>query len=273
MHETALVLDSYRAASEDRAEVIETGEAGTVVLVVADGVGGRENGGPAAQKAVGLVREAVSTGADARRLGSDARAWHRLLTEIDRALFDDLDAGETTLAAVCVTPRRIVGASVGDSEAWLVTAGGHFDLTGAQVRKPYLGSGAARPVPFALNLPPPPGNPESPSSSAAVLLMATDGLFKYAPPERILDTATTAAVEPDADLNETARRLAELARSSGSGNLYDDIAVLLCRPHGGPIVPSGGKDASGGENLAARLRRRLLPRREDRSGGSSGESI
>ena len=36
---TARLLDSYRKESEDRAEVILLAEAGTLVLVVADGVG------------------------------------------------------------------------------------------------------------------------------------------------------------------------------------------------------------------------------------------
>jgi PPM family protein phosphatase len=110
-----------------------------------------------------------------------------------------------------VTPKRLVGVSVGDSEAWLVTSGGHYDLTGGQNRKPYLGEGMAEPVPFAL-----------PNPGYGTLVAATDGLFKYAAPERIEDATL------QADLETAARRVADEARLP-SGRFPDDIAVLLCR--------------------------------------------
>jgi serine/threonine protein phosphatase PrpC len=205
MFQTACFADSYRTATEDRAEVVELGPE-TVVLAVADGVGGRAGGGIASEMAVRLVREAIPI-----LKVSDYRAWYRLAAEIDSALSADEKAGETTLVAACITPRQIVGVSIGDSRAWFVTPEGHFDLTGGQQKKPYLGTGMARPVPFALRTP-----------RRGTLVVATDGLFKYALPDSICD----AALYPD--LDEAARQLVNLVRLN-SGRLPDDVTVLLCR--------------------------------------------
>src|SRR5690349_8019611 len=144
MFQTACFADSYRTATEDRAEVVQL-RPETTVLIVADGVGGRPGGDAAAESAVGLVR-----GAAPSLKATDHMEWHRLAVLIDQALADDAEAGETTLVVVCVTPKRLVGVSVGDSEAWFVTPEGHFDLTGGQQKKPGLGSGMAWPVPFAM---------------------------------------------------------------------------------------------------------------------------
>ncbi|HVK06220.1 MAG TPA: protein phosphatase 2C domain-containing protein [Armatimonadaceae bacterium] len=235
MYDTARLLDSYRKESEDRAEIIDLADAaGTIILVVADGVGGRECGGPAAERAVTMVREAA-TGSESLRVDRP-EAWHSLLHEIDDALAADPGCGQTTLAAVAVTPRRLVGASVGDSEAWWIDADGHFDLTGGQRRKPHLGTGAAEVIPFSLPAP----------SGSGTLLVASDGLFKYTPPERILDAIAAAASGGEAEnLDAVAKRLADLARLS-SGQLLDDIALLLCRREGSGS-PRGG--------LADRFRR------------------
>jgi serine/threonine protein phosphatase PrpC len=219
MYAVARFADSYRADTEDRADIIPLGDGEDgIVLVVADGVGGRSGGGAAAESAVRRTREAVPSLTP--RESRDPRTWYRLAKAIDEGIAGEEDAGETTLVILCVTPRRLVGVSVGDSEAWLVTSGGHYDLTGGQKRKPYLGEGMADPVPFAL-----------PNPGYGTLLVATDGLFKYAPPERISDAAL------QTDLEEAARRVADEARLT-SGRLSDDIVVLLCRLGDKEVRPS-----------------------------------
>ncbi len=54
----------------------------------------------------------------------------------------DATAGEAAAVVALVTKGMIVGASVGDSEAWLLARGGVVRLTSNQRRKPLLGSGA-----------------------------------------------------------------------------------------------------------------------------------
>ncbi len=197
---TARFEDSYRAESEDRSAIVSV-DAG-LVLIVADGVGGQTGGGSAAEYAVQRVGHAVP------KLDiADPIAWHGLVKAIDGEL---RDIGQTTLVVVAVTPKKLVGISVGDSEAWLIQRGGHYDLTGGQNRKPYLGS-LAEPVPFSL-----------PRPRTGTILIATDGLFKYAPAERTIDTALLP------DIEDAATSLANLALLP-TGKLPDDIAILLCR--------------------------------------------
>lgn len=229
----AVFTDSYRERSEDRATIVPI--VNGVVIVVADGVGGRAGGERAAQLATEYVCAAIST-LDTR----NARAWHRLAVALDRHLADDTEAGETTLVIAAVTKEpgrkgRVTGVSVGDSEAWWITADGHFDLTGGQQQKPFLGIGMVNPVPFSLPLP-----------AVGTLLVATDGLFKYAPSERIEDVALLP------ELNEGARRLADLPRLN-SGRLPDDIAIALCRFQGDTLTLNE-KTASRKLNWYARLR-------------------
>jgi serine/threonine protein phosphatase PrpC len=209
--ETAKVIEGYRAECEDRAEILEVGAA--VLVVVADGAGGRPGGARAAEAVLDGVRQAAAAGFS----GLDPWAWCKLLAEIDRAVSRDPAAGETTAVAATVTPAGLAGASVGDSAAWRVTAKGWYDLTRRQERKPFLGTGAARPVPFALG------------AWDGTLLVATDGLLKYTSAERIAEAAR------GPDLPRAAGQLVDLVRLR-SGGLQDDVAVVLCRPSPPPTV-------------------------------------
>jgi serine/threonine protein phosphatase PrpC len=103
----------------------------------------------------------------------------------------------------------IVGASAGDCGAWLI----HDqidDLTEQQVRKPLVGSGSAVPISFRRPL------------RGGTLLLASDGLFKYA---RRNDIAEVAVRE---DLDTVARDLIRLPQFR-SGDVPDDVGVALCR--------------------------------------------
>lgn len=209
--------DSYRGeSSEDRAEILLA--AGSQILFVADGVGGRPNGAKAADLLLDLVRDVAP-----QIIRLDASAWARFLTEADRIVHDEAEGGETTavIAQAAGDGHKVVGASVGDSEAWFVTADGLFDLTESQRKKPFLGSGGAQPVAFALSVPP----------SGGTLLIASDGLFKYAAQERILEAARL----PEGE--ESAAALLDAARLR-SGSFSDDIAVALCR-----IAPGSRKQS------------------------------
>jgi serine/threonine protein phosphatase PrpC len=210
-YETAWRLDGtvegHKRENEDRIGVCETHDA--LVLVVADGVGGRSGGGAASKRAVEIVRKAVT----GERPNDEAQIWAERVAGIDRLLSRDKEAGETTLVVAAVTTGRaphIVGASVGDSGAWIVTTEGVDDLTRRQAHKPYLGSSAALPVPFDAVW------------NEGTLLLATDGLFKYTDRDRIL-----AAVRVP-DLDEAAQNLVELVRLP-DGTFQDDVGILLCR--------------------------------------------
>lgn len=190
-----LVVARVVVGREDRAAHFAT--SGGEVLVVADGAGGTGGGAAAAEAVVAAVETAAI---------GDAEGWVRLLGRVDR----EMKLGETTAVVCSVVGDVIAGASVGDSGAWLIDDGEVEELTQAQRRKPLIGSGRAVVEPFTGRL------------GAGTLLLASDGLLKYASAERI-----TGCVG-GADLEAVARELVELVRLR-SGALPDDVAVLLAR--------------------------------------------
>jgi serine/threonine protein phosphatase PrpC len=204
MFATVARVASYRSAAEDRAEVFHLGA--DTILVVADGAGGRPGGAAAAEGVIRCVREHAPS-----LHRGDPKAWCRLLSEVDGCLQRDPDAGETTAVVLAVSRDGIAGASVGDSEAWLIGPNGYVALTERQHPKPGLGTGMAKPVAFRAR------------SFVGTLLVATDGLFKYA------DAAAICTAARDADLHAAASRLTELVRRP-AGALPDDLALVLCRP-------------------------------------------
>ena len=109
-----------------------------------------------------------------------------------------------------MTRREIVGASVGDSGAWVIRGSQIEDATDGQARKPLLGAGCQ---PFEIHAAP---------LRADTLLVASDGLLRYARPDDIARLAS--GPDPAA----AARSLIELVRLK-SGALPDDVAVVLCR--------------------------------------------
>ncbi|MGE0490550.1 MAG: SpoIIE family protein phosphatase [Vulcanimicrobiota bacterium] len=174
------------ARSQDRVVVMPD----TVIL--ADGAGGVAGGEEAAQFFVDFM------------VAKPSPLWDAFL-EVDRRLAADRICGDTTGLVVNLDEHELSGVSVGDSEAWLVTADTTFVLTEHQRRKPLLGSGEAMPMPFRCPLQP------------GQLLVASDGLFRYTSQEKI----RAALAEPD-----PLEALVALVRLPG-GSLQDDVAIAL----------------------------------------------
>ena len=206
MIEIYTATESYQRAGEDRVAVIDH-PAGRVI-VVADGVGGRRNGGPAADAIVRIVTEAAGRMADV----CDGDVWAEVLADADGRICSDTKCGETTAVIVGVSRDRIEGSSVGDSGAWLITRDSYTDLTRVQQRKPFLGSGAALPIPFRAKL----------TDPGDVLLVATDGLLKYTTPQQISRVARSS------ELATVPQALIDLVRMP-SGGLQDDVTVAVAR--------------------------------------------
>lgn len=157
-----------------------------LVIALADGAGGTSHGANAAQRIVDVI-------ANERSLPTMERCaqW---IEELDGEL-----AGQGT-AVILAVGRHITGASVGDSGAWLIGAE-VIDLTHAQHRKPLVGDGCTavmiEPVLFE-----------------GTLLVASDGLFRY---------ATQAAIVDNLD------RLVDLVRLP-NGALQDDLSFVIASP-------------------------------------------
>jgi serine/threonine protein phosphatase PrpC len=174
---------------------------GRTLFVVADGAGGAAGGADAAKAICG----AASAYQD-WRMPSDWAGW---LTRIDR----EMSRSRVGLAAAVVIEiwddGRIVGASVGDCEAWMFGGdGASRSLMAGQSRKPLLGEGMAQPVGFQARL------------GRGTLLIATDGLWKYMKPARI---AKAVAIRP---LEAACTALVGGVRLKG-GALQDDVAIVL----------------------------------------------
>jgi serine/threonine protein phosphatase PrpC len=190
-------------AAQDRGAVIvhPTG----LVLVVADGAGGLVGGAVAAERVVGAARARV----DRTAALPDAEAWRAFLRAMDDELARDRALGETTALVLSVTRASIVGASVGDSGAWNVTPDGVEDLTERQ-HPTRLGTGRAMPRGVTRFGP------------WGTLVAASDGLWKYAPRERLVEAARGEALDAVADTLLAHARLP-------SGGVQDDVLVLVAR--------------------------------------------
>jgi serine/threonine protein phosphatase PrpC len=174
---------------------------GRTLFVVADGASGAARGADAA----GAICGAASA-YQAWRMPSDWAGW---LAHVDRGMSR---SGVGLAAAVVIEiwdDGRIVGASVGDCEAWMFGGGtASRSLTARQARKPLLGEGTAQPVGFEARL------------GRGTLLVATDGLWKYVKPARI---AKAASIRP---LDVACAALVDGARLK-NGALQDDVAIVL----------------------------------------------
>lgn len=215
----------------DQVGVCESYDA--LVLTVVSGVGGMENGiggvrdGVLAScRAVEVVRKAIT----GERPNDEAQVWAERVGGIDRILSRDRKMGEANVVVVGVTPgryNRVIGASVGECEAWIIAPANvpHDaavqNLTHRQARRPLVGSGAALPVAFETNWP------------DGTLLLATSGLFKHASRSQIIDAARRD------DLEQAAQRLAALARPS-SDQQQNNLTLLLCRRESRPEEGGAG---------------------------------
>lgn len=184
---------------QDRVDVFRDGE--RTLLALADGAGGMSGAAQAAELIIQQTREHKSS----LRNASDCES---LLHNIDRLISDDPRAGESTGIVLIIDETHIFGASVGDSEAWLFSGDNKFHLTKGQFRKPFLGSGESLAVNF------------STSKSPGILIVASDGLWKYTSYEKV-------AAEIQKGLSPNLpEQLVSLVRLR-SGALQDDVAIAI----------------------------------------------
>jgi len=195
---TAALVVADRAHPEDVALVFGSGP--TVAFVLADGAGGRSGGKRAAELIAARVVAEVTSRPDS------TPDWVSLLRRLDEELLADELAGESTAIVGAIVDDDVTGASVGDSEAWLIGDSDYAVLTAVQDRR-RLGTGMAAPVAFTAQL------------GTSLLLAGSDGLFGPASAESICATARA---------DTPAEAFVELARSR-SGRLYDDVGLVVIR--------------------------------------------
>lgn len=197
----ATVNRACRGGGQDRVAVFRRGSG--LVVALADGAGGVGGGAAAAQFVVDA--------ADA--WGAQGTAAAEVVADLDRRLALAM-GGESTAVILALSATGVVGASVGDSGAWIVRDGSVEDLTIGQNRKPLVGSGTCVPVAFSVG-----------PLRGGTLLVASDGLFKYA------KRGDIARVVTQSELGSASAGLVELV-TLRSGSVPDDVAVILCREVG-----------------------------------------
>jgi len=195
--ELAVLVQPAATVGDDRADAFDF--AGGKLLVVADGAGGISGGAAAAQAVVDHLRHLPA---------HPQHDWADVLRKLDQLLSSKGSFGETTVVVAFVTSEQIVGASVGDSGAWMFSLGIWLNLLEDQNRKPLLGSGAAVPVGFG------------PFPLGDRVILGSDGLFKYVKADRIGELAR---LDP---MQLAVRELVAAARLP-SGVLQDDVAVIV----------------------------------------------
>ena len=201
MKEISSYIEQISDKGEDSLAVINAGD--TILLCIADGAGGMSGGLQASESVV----EAVSSISTIKEYKSpdDIEAFMR---DLDQKIFLNKDAGETTAIIVMIQANVIMGASIGDSECWLISDELKYELTTLQNRKPLLGSGSAVPIGFG------------PLEFDGSIVMGSDGLFKYMNINTIISKIE--------DQSVTAKELIELLKQS-NGCLQDDASAIICR--------------------------------------------
>jgi serine/threonine protein phosphatase PrpC len=191
---------------DDRAAVYYKSD--FLVAVVADGAGGMSGASEAADYFIQYVQKKIST--DARYI-MDQTYWCKVLVEIDSLLCKHPIAGETTgiIAAFNTNNNCIVGASVGDSDAYIIS-NKYWHLTEHQYRKPLLGSGTAIPILFG------------PITVDGTLILGSDGLFKYTSLSKI--SQIIQYYQP----KESVLRLFDLVRLPND-SFMDDVSVIVVK--------------------------------------------
>jgi hypothetical protein len=129
--------------SHDRLCVLR--DAHRTLIALADGMDSREAAQAAAACTVTELARCFRNGA----LPEDPQGWVMLLEGIDHAVFADPDAGETSALVMLVQQGVVMGASVGDSLAYVVRCPGDEQLLCPGTRSaPGIGSGFATPLGF-----------------------------------------------------------------------------------------------------------------------------
>jgi len=168
-------------------------------IALADGVSGSSGGIEAATQAVqSWIRQ-------------KSLAPELALAEEDSLLSRAPHGGQTTAIYLELKPDALRGASVGDSCVWFLEANGSWkELTESQRQKPYLGSGAAVPIPFS-RIP----------RANGFLLIASDGLWRYAGVSQILEAVREQGLAAAAEI------LATASQSPISHEYLDDLSFVL----------------------------------------------
>ena len=204
-----------------------------LLYIVADGMGGMEKGGAAAQYAVNAVNEYVL-----RKSAEGQKNPEELITQALEAAgagFSEAVGGDSgsTIVVAMLTGNQAVVANLGDSPAYLLRGDElslltrEHNLAGLLVEEGRLDPVKAKDHPYRHQLTAfvgmkghlPVHVAEFKPAAGDRLLLCSDGLTGMVAEEEIL-----ALLKAESVLNQAARQLIQMANEAGG---YDNITVLL----------------------------------------------
>lgn len=199
----SLYMDGVNKPNQDYAGYFT--KDGVDFLFLADGAGGCGGGAKASQYLASFVQQNVS----GHRI-HEPKFLYELLTAADYSLLDNVPGSQTTAIVIAIKDDFLYVSSVGDSHAWIVDKYSIKSLTEGKSHKAFIGSGKVNPLVSKTYF------------HDGILILASDGLWKYASSDRIIET-----LRQSPELLSSAL-LSDLARMK-SGGLQDDISILLYR--------------------------------------------
>lgn len=195
------IAKSQISENEDAFLVAELGK--QLLVVLADGQGGRPGGALAARTAIQAVQDTYCASAG-------GLSWVALGAEVDRAVSGFKGAGFTTLLAFMIAGGRLCGISNGDSVLMVRNSPeGAKYLNENQPKNPPVGSGAAEFCEMNFSL-----------DRESWLVCATDGMWR---PSSIPSLSTWTA-------HRTSAAELKLRYEAGSKGFADDATAIVIWP-------------------------------------------
>ncbi|MCE2026693.1 PP2C family protein-serine/threonine phosphatase [Sessilibacter corallicola] len=192
-------LESADRKGDDELLVVEKNQ--VIWFCLSDGAGGTGNGSVASRFIVDSFKAVMSS--DEFKSPDN---FETFLRKIDKALFQSNLASEATVIVGKIENNVVMGASVGDSQAWFYASNYTYQLTSLQYRRPLLGSGRCVAVGFG------------PLELQRYLLIGSDGLFNYCQQKTLRAVLANKKVK--------AESVAKCVERFG-GKLNDDLSVIL----------------------------------------------
>ena len=193
--------EQQHKSGNDYINIIE--KDGIIVFALADGAGNNKNSDFASNFVSQACKELLSN-----EKFDNPDDFEFFLSDLDEVIFNSKDWGETTAVVGKIINNVIMGASVGDSQAWLLGADFDYQLTEFQYAKPLLGSLDAKAIGFG------------PMLINDALVIGSDGLFNYAKFSEIKKLSLSE------DLN--VQEIIDLAKNEAN-KLSDDASVIIIK--------------------------------------------
>ena len=198
MYKVSSYIEQHGTSGDDSLELLQLDDC--ILFCIADGAGGSAGAKEASKLVTQAAKELIML-----QEFTNPDDFEGFLRKLDLEVSTNPSCGETTAIVGTIKGDVVVGASCGDSEAWIYSEKFDYELTGLQYNKPLIGSRKATPIGFG-------------PLECSNLVIGSDGLFKYADRNQIKEHVMSKVAKSE--------DIAALAKKE-TGELQDDISVIL----------------------------------------------